>query len=160
MSCATLAEPADHNPNETHRRMNLPTSRSDIASRRDIETLVRCFYEHAISDPINGKFFTEVAHLDLEAHLPKIANFWEQMLFQRSVFSDPRCLKMPVNTGLQVMSRHQASGIRFVAMSKVNVGRVSAAKPDVRLIAFDIRHVRLKALRFSALRFCNRLACG
>jgi hemoglobin len=67
--------------------MNSPATRSDITNRQDIETLVRYFYEQAIPDPIIGKFFTEVAHLDLETHLPKIANFWEQMLLQNPVYN-------------------------------------------------------------------------
>ena len=67
--------------------MTSPETRVDISDRQDIETLLRRFYEQAIPDPTIGKFFTEVAHLDLETHLPKIANFWEQMLFQRAVYS-------------------------------------------------------------------------
>jgi hemoglobin len=62
-------------------------ARSDIANRDDIEKLVRRFYEQAIPDPIIGKFFTQVIKLDLETHLPKIANFWEQMLLQHPVYS-------------------------------------------------------------------------
>jgi hemoglobin len=67
--------------------MTAPETRSDLSGRQDIETLLRRFYEQAIPDPVIGKFFTQVTHLDLETHLPKIANFWEQMLFQRPVYS-------------------------------------------------------------------------
>jgi hemoglobin len=52
----------------------------DIETRDDIEALVRAFYGRAFEDPILGFIFTEVAQLDLEAHLPRIASFWETIL--------------------------------------------------------------------------------
>lgn len=54
--------------------------RADIATRADCERLVRAFYEQAMADPIIGWLFTDVARLDLEAHLPVIASFWETVL--------------------------------------------------------------------------------
>jgi hemoglobin len=84
-----------------------PQTRADIASRQDIETLVRRFYEQAIPDPIIGKFFTEVAKLDLDAHLPKIANFWEQMLFQKSVYSgSPMHAHLQMNNKESMLPEH------------------------------------------------------
>jgi hemoglobin len=52
----------------------------DIETRADCERLVRAFYGRALSDPIIGFLFTDVAHLDLEAHVPRITNFWETIL--------------------------------------------------------------------------------
>jgi hemoglobin len=54
--------------------------RHDIETREDCERLVRAFYERALSDPILGFIFNDVAHLDLEAHIPVIASFWETIL--------------------------------------------------------------------------------
>ena len=54
--------------------------RSDIESRADCERLVRAFYGRALTDPIIGFIFVDVAHLDLDAHVPKIASFWETIL--------------------------------------------------------------------------------
>lgn len=53
---------------------------ADIETRDDVERLVRAFYSKALTDPIIGFIFTDVAHLDLEEHLPKIASFWETVL--------------------------------------------------------------------------------
>lgn len=53
---------------------------ADISSREDCERLVRVFYGRALEDPIIGYLFTEIAQLDLEAHIPKIAAFWETVL--------------------------------------------------------------------------------
>ena len=41
---------------------------------------MRSFYGRALSDPIIGWLFTDVAKLDLETHVPRITNFWETIL--------------------------------------------------------------------------------
>jgi hemoglobin len=53
---------------------------SDIETRADVERLVRTFYGRALTDPIIGWIFTDIAKLDLEAHVPEIASFWETIL--------------------------------------------------------------------------------
>jgi hemoglobin len=53
---------------------------ADIETRADVERLVRAFYGRALTDPIIGFIFTDVAKLDLEAHVPRIASFWETVL--------------------------------------------------------------------------------
>jgi hemoglobin len=52
----------------------------DIETRDDCERLVRAFYGRAFEDPIIGFLFTDVAKLDLEAHVPRITSFWETIL--------------------------------------------------------------------------------
>ena len=54
--------------------------RADIESRDDCERLVRAFYGKAMKDPMIGFIFTDVAQLDLEAHVPRITSFWETVL--------------------------------------------------------------------------------
>ena len=53
---------------------------ADVETRADVERLVRAFYEQAMTDEVIGWLFTDVAGLDLEAHLPRIADFWETVL--------------------------------------------------------------------------------
>jgi len=59
----------------------------DIEDRADCERLVRAFYEQALVDPIIGFLFTDVAKLDLEAHVPVITSFWETMLLGAQTYS-------------------------------------------------------------------------
>ena len=53
---------------------------ADLETRADVERLVRAFYGRALEDPIIGFIFTDVAKLDLEAHVPRITSFWETIL--------------------------------------------------------------------------------
>ncbi|HLI58190.1 MAG TPA: group III truncated hemoglobin [Solirubrobacteraceae bacterium] len=59
----------------------------DIETRADCEALVRAFYGRAMTDPILGFIFTDVARLDLEAHVPKITAFWETILLGARSYS-------------------------------------------------------------------------
>lgn len=59
----------------------------DIESRGDIDALMIRFYGRAMSDPLIGPLFTDVAKLDLDHHLPVIGDFWESTLFGRGVYS-------------------------------------------------------------------------
>ena len=52
----------------------------DILDRQDIETLVNAFYKRVLDDTRINYFFTEVAKLDFEIHLPKMYNFWESTI--------------------------------------------------------------------------------
>ena len=60
--------------------MSSEGDRRDIETREDVERLVRAFYGRALEDPIIGFIFTDVARLDLEAHVPRITAFWETIL--------------------------------------------------------------------------------
>jgi hemoglobin len=60
--------------------MTVPGALRDIEDRADVEAVVRAFYTRALTDPIIGWIFTDVAKLDVEAHVPVIASFWETML--------------------------------------------------------------------------------
>jgi hemoglobin len=55
-------------------------TRTDIQDRADCERLVRAFSGRAMTDPVIGFIFSDVARLDLEAHVPRITGFWETIL--------------------------------------------------------------------------------
>ena len=60
--------------------MSVRSDVRDIEDRADCERLVRAFYGRALTDPMIGWIFVDVARLDLEAHVPVIASFWETIL--------------------------------------------------------------------------------
>ncbi len=55
--------------------------KTDIRNRKDIEKLVNAFYEKVKTDEVIGYLFTDVAKVNWELHLPKMYDFWENILF-------------------------------------------------------------------------------
>ena len=55
--------------------------KKDLKNRKDIEKLVDAFYEKVKTDKIIGYLFIEVAHVNWSNHLPKMYDFWENILF-------------------------------------------------------------------------------
>ena len=52
----------------------------DIENRSDIELLLNRFYTKVFENDLISHFFKEVVPLDLETHIPVIADFWESVL--------------------------------------------------------------------------------
>ncbi len=59
----------------------------DIRTAEDIERFVRAFYDTAFQDDLLGPIFTEVAKLDLQAHMPLMVGFWQKVLFGESDYN-------------------------------------------------------------------------
>lgn len=77
----------------------------DISSRDDIDALMASFYGRAMTDPVIGYLFTDVAKLDLEHHLPVIGDFWESTLFGSGVYARHRRNPLLVHLELDRKSR-------------------------------------------------------
>ena len=60
---------------------------TDLAGRADLERLLRDFYRRAFADPLLRHVFVDVVQMDLEAHLPVLADFWEKVLFDTGRYS-------------------------------------------------------------------------
>jgi hemoglobin len=67
--------------------MTAPAALGDIETREDCERLVRAFYGRALTDPMIGYLFVDIAKLDLEAHVPEITDFWETILLGAQSYS-------------------------------------------------------------------------
>lgn len=52
----------------------------DVTDRAGLEKVLAHFYEKVLQDELIGHFFTQVVLLDLEKHLPVIADFWESVV--------------------------------------------------------------------------------
>ena len=55
-------------------------SKRDIENRADLERLLEIFYKKVFKDDLISHFFIEVVPLNLETHIPVIADFWESVL--------------------------------------------------------------------------------
>lgn len=77
------ADPARADPAraDTERAGAEPSGRGDITDRSEVLALLRDFYGRAFRDDLLGPVFVDVARMDLDLHLPVIADFWETVLF-------------------------------------------------------------------------------
>jgi len=58
----------------------------DIKDRADLQLLVDTFYTKVRADETIGYLFNEVAQVNWEQHLPRMYDFWENILFQTGGF--------------------------------------------------------------------------
>lgn len=79
-------------------KMAAHNAKRELRSRADLDELILALYERLMVDPQIGKFFTQVVPLDLAHHIPKIASFWESLLFQTGDYQgDPMAVHIHLN---------------------------------------------------------------
>ncbi|WP_205864588.1 group III truncated hemoglobin [Planctomonas sp. JC2975] len=61
-------------------------AKHDLEDRDDVSLLVTSFYRRAFADPLIGPIFTDVAHMDLDHHLPIMCDFWQTVLFNAGLY--------------------------------------------------------------------------
>ncbi len=61
--------------------------RRDLRDREDLELLLQAFYQELLQDEEMHAIFHEVAGIDMAAHLPRIADFWEQVLWHTGAYA-------------------------------------------------------------------------
>ncbi len=82
----------NHEPRDKGSFLNLAasdgeaTGMCDVRTRADIDALLRAFYTRVFDDDLLRHVFVEVAHMDLEEHLPVLGDFWEKVLFNSGVY--------------------------------------------------------------------------
>jgi hemoglobin len=61
--------------------------KNDISSREDIIRLVDRFYDQVRADQVIGFLFNEIARVDWQKHLPRMYDFWENIVFQSGSYN-------------------------------------------------------------------------
>jgi len=61
--------------------------KADLKNRNDIEKLINTFYGKIKTDTKIGYFFTDVAKVNWEDHLPKMYDFWENIMFSNGNYA-------------------------------------------------------------------------
>lgn len=93
----------------------------DIETRADIERLLEEFYKIVPHDPEIGHHFDG---LDLEHHLPIIADFWEKVLFGNPVyFNNPLLVHQKLHERFPLKTEHFA---RWVGIFRETVDNLFA----------------------------------
>lgn len=59
---------------------------NDITTRTDVELMVNEFYQKVQQDQMLDHVFNNVAKLDWDAHLPRMYDFWESVIFGNALY--------------------------------------------------------------------------
>ena len=79
----------------------------DISSREDIELLMNAFYERLLADDRINYIFTDVANINIKAHIPVIVNFWESVLLNENVYhNNTMKIHMDLNDKTEITKEH------------------------------------------------------
>lgn len=81
--------------------------RKDISNRADIQLLVNSFYEKVRRDEVIGYIFNDIAKVNWEHHLPRMYDFWEDVLFQTGGFTgNPMTLHLQLHQQSPFLPAH------------------------------------------------------
>ena len=81
--------------------------KKDIATRKDIELLVKTFYDRVKTDALIGPVFTEIARVNWEKHLPVMCDFWENaLLYSGSYCGNPMHLHKHLHKVMPLQLEH------------------------------------------------------
>ena len=61
--------------------------KTDIQNREDVIRLVDAFYDKIKTDTVIGFLFNDVAQVNWDTHLPRMYDFWENILFYSANYS-------------------------------------------------------------------------
>lgn len=84
------------------------TMKKDIASKADIELVVKDFYERVKADKKIGFFFTEVIKLDWDKHIVQMSSFWENVLLHSGDY-----VGNPLVTHRKVHKKYETNKMHF-----------------------------------------------
>ncbi|MGO4692483.1 group III truncated hemoglobin [Glaciibacter sp. 2TAF33] len=85
----------------------MATELTDLRDRDDVYRLVSEFYRRAFVDELLGPIFTEIAHMDLDHHLPIICDFWETVLFRAGLYQrNALAMHVSLNARVQLGTVH------------------------------------------------------
>lgn len=78
-----------------------------LESREDIEHLINLFYAKVVKDETIGFFFTQIAKVDWDKHLPKMYAFWESVIFGQMTYKgNPMGAHFPINEMQAMEQKH------------------------------------------------------
>lgn len=98
------------------------STRPDLATRADIEDLLRRFYGRVLVDDILAGPFAQIRESGLDAHLPIMCDFWETVLFRAGLYrGSALSAHRKVHTRHRLESRHF---VRWLDLWSTTIGQM------------------------------------
>lgn len=88
----------------------------DIKDRSDIQSLVDTFYARVRKDDVIAYLFNDIAQVDWPHHLPRMYDFWENVVFQTGSFAGN-----PMVAHLQLHQKSPLTPVHFERWLKLFV---------------------------------------
>lgn len=82
--------------------------KKDIEARSDIELLVNTFYNKVQKDDLLGPIFIDLMKVDWNKHLPKMYDFWQNILFHTGEYKG-----QPFLPHLHVNEKEKLTSVHF-----------------------------------------------
>ena len=115
--------------------------KTDIKYRNDIENLINAFYCKIKTDTKIGYFFTDVAKVNWEEHLPKMYDFWENIMFSKGNYTG--------NPMIKHKELHQKSEMKEAHFQHWNA--LFNATVDELFIGDKAEEIKQRAMNISAV---------
>ena len=81
--------------------------KKDIANREDIDLLINRFYAKLLEDNTINYILNDVVKIDMETHLPIIADFWESVLLNRNIYyNNPMKIHLDIQNKTPLLKHH------------------------------------------------------
>ena len=81
--------------------------KKDIANREDIDLLMNVFYTKLLEDNSINYIFNDLVKINMETHLPVIADFWESLLFNRNIYyNNPMKIHLDIQNKTPLLKHH------------------------------------------------------
>jgi hemoglobin len=94
----------------------------DLASRADVEALLRRFYGQVLVDEILAEPFAQIRINGLESHLPVMCDFWETVLFRAGLYQGSAVrVHQPVNDRYRLTAGHF---LRWLHLWNLNIDQM------------------------------------
>lgn len=115
--------------------------KQDISNRADIELLVNTFYNGVRNDVSLANIFDEIMNVNWEKHLPKMYDFWENVLFHTGNYSGhPFQPHIQVNQKITLTNDHFDTWIKIFETTVDNLFAGKKAD-EAKLRAASIKHI-------------------
>jgi hemoglobin len=108
------------------------SQRKALETRDDVKLLVDSFYAKVRQDSLIGPIFTDVAKVNWDEHLPKLYNFWADLLLGEDTY---RGRPFPPHMKLNLIPSHFEQWLRlFVATVDENFVGLKAEEAKGRAL--------------------------
>jgi hemoglobin len=112
-----------------------------IIARKDLEMIVNTFYDNIRKNEQLGNIFDKIMQVDWEKHLPKMHDFWENILFQTGQYKGrPFPPHVQVNEKIALTNEHFNTWLQLFGSTVDSLFTGSKAN-EIKLRASSIKEI-------------------